>query len=101
MYTVDHCSPPKKPRTPPQDYLYVRGFTTFAGAVLAAAPDTHIEVLLSGIGALTDEINWFRAKAEQRGIQLTNTGTHLPAQLRTLLCAWPMSLDTYEEQCAP
>lgn len=52
----------------------MRGFTTFAGAVLGCAPDSHIEVLLSGIGALTDELKWFRTKAEQRGIQLHNTG---------------------------
>jgi thiaminase/transcriptional activator TenA len=57
-----------------QDYLYVRGFVTFAGGVLASAPDKHIEVLLGGIGALTDEINWFRTKAQERGIELHNTG---------------------------
>lgn len=57
-----------------QDYLYVRGFVTFAGGVLASAPDKHIEVLLHGIGALTDELNWFRGKAEQRGLTIENTG---------------------------
>jgi len=62
------------PPPPPKDYLYVRGFTTFAGSVLASAPDSHLEVLLSGIGALTDELNWFRQKAQQRGLQLENTG---------------------------
>lgn len=57
-----------------QDYLYVRGFVTFAGGVLASAPDKHIEVLLNGIGALTDELNWFRAKAAKRGLKTENTG---------------------------
>jgi thiaminase/transcriptional activator TenA len=52
----------------------VRGFVTFAGGVLASAPDKHIEVLLNGIGALTDELNWFRAKAAERGLKTENTG---------------------------
>lgn len=57
-----------------QDYFYVRGFTPFAGAVLACAPDKHLEVLVSGIAALTDEINWFKSTAEKKGIDLANTG---------------------------
>eukprot|EP00775_Hariotina_reticulata_P002683 gene2683-2984_t len=52
-----------------QDYLYVRGFTAFAGAVLASAPDKHQEVLISGIAALTDELSWFQKKASERGMQ--------------------------------
>lgn len=52
----------------------MRGFTPFAGAILACAPDKHIEVIVSGIAALTDEINWFKSTAEKKGIDLANTG---------------------------
>lgn len=34
-----------------QDYLFVRGFVRLAGALMVAAPDKHIDTLVSGISA--------------------------------------------------
>lgn len=53
-----------------QDYYYVRGFTPFAGSLLASAPDAHLEVIVSGIAALTDELAWFKETARKRGLDL-------------------------------
>lgn len=53
-----------------QDYLFVTEFTRFVGRGLAAAPVTHFEVLLSGLAALQDELNWFRVKATERSLDL-------------------------------
>lgn len=46
----------------------MRGFTSFAGALLAAAPEAHQAVLLAGIGALASELAWFQDKATARGL---------------------------------
>ena len=53
-----------------QDYLFVVEFTRMASRLLAAAPVSHFDVLLSGMIALKDELNWFRAKAAERQLNL-------------------------------
>lgn len=53
-----------------QDYLFVIEFTRMASRLLAAAPIAHFDVLLSGMVALKDELNWFRAKAAERQLDL-------------------------------
>lgn len=53
-----------------QDYLFVTEFTRMAARLLAAAPVAHFDVLLAGIAALKDELNWFRAKAAERKLNL-------------------------------
>ena len=53
-----------------QDYLFVLQFTRFVGSVLAKAMTAHFEVLLAGLGALREELIWFRAKAEERSLTL-------------------------------
>ena len=53
-----------------QDYLFVLEFTRMAARLLAAAPVEHYDVLLSGLGALKEELLWFRDKAQERGLQL-------------------------------
>ena len=53
-----------------QDYLFVIQFTRFVGSVLANAMSEHFEVLLAGLGALREELIWFRAKAEERSLTL-------------------------------
>lgn len=53
-----------------QDYLFVIEFTRMASRLLAAAPVSHFDVLLSGMVALKDELNWFRAKAAERQLDL-------------------------------
>lgn len=54
-----------------QDYLFVTEFTRLVGRTLAAAPVADMEVLLSGLQALQDELNWFRGKAAERSLDLT------------------------------
>ncbi|MBD0268137.1 MAG: TenA family transcriptional regulator [Cyanobacteria bacterium Co-bin8] len=54
-----------------QDYLFVKEFTRMLARVLAAAPDTNLDSLLSGLGALKDELLWFQAKAAERQLELS------------------------------
>lgn len=53
-----------------QDYLFVVEFTRFVARVLANAPTHHFDILLSGLGALKDELIWFKAKAQERQLNL-------------------------------
>ena len=53
-----------------QDYLFVKDFTRMVGRVLGSAPDEHLDALLSGLGALKDELLWFQDKATERGLDL-------------------------------
>jgi thiaminase/transcriptional activator TenA len=59
-----------------QDYLFVTEFTRLVGRVLAAAPVANFEVLLSGLAALQDELNWFRVKATERSLNLNAPRQH-------------------------
>lgn len=63
-----------------QDYLFVTDFTRFLGRTLAAAPDQHLDILLSGLNALQDELNWFRTKAAERSLNL-DTPRQLTCQI--------------------
>lgn len=53
-----------------QDYRFVVDFTRMLARVLVAAPVAHFDVLLSGLTALQDELNWFRTKATERQLDL-------------------------------
>jgi thiaminase/transcriptional activator TenA len=53
-----------------QDYLFVVDFTRMSARLLASAPVQHFDVLLGGLIALKDELNWFREKAAERGLTL-------------------------------
>lgn len=53
-----------------QDYLFVIDFTRMMGRILAIAPVEHFNVILDGISALKDELNWFEAKAAERQLNL-------------------------------
>jgi formylaminopyrimidine deformylase / aminopyrimidine aminohydrolase len=53
-----------------QDYLFVKSFTRMLARVLAAAPDADLDSLLSGLGALQDELRWFEQKAAERQLNL-------------------------------
>ncbi|HIK28391.1 MAG: TenA family transcriptional regulator [Oscillatoriaceae bacterium SKW80] len=53
-----------------QDYLFVVEFTRMLARVLIAAPVHHFELLLAGLSAIKDELNWFKAKASERQISL-------------------------------
>ena len=54
-----------------QDYLFVIEFTRFVARILANAPTHHFDILLSGLNALSDELIWFKAKAQERSLNLS------------------------------
>ena len=54
-----------------QDYLFVTEFTRMAARLLSVAPTEHFVTLLSGLGALRDELIWFKAKADERSLALS------------------------------
>ena len=43
-----------------QDYLYVVEFTRCFARVLATAPVQHYAVLIGGLAALSDELQWYQ-----------------------------------------
>ena len=53
-----------------QDYLFVVEFTRMVGRILTYAPTSHFDVILRGINALQDELNWFQDKARERQLNL-------------------------------
>ena len=55
-----------------QDYLFVIEFTRMVARVLTVAPPEHFDVILGGLSALKDELNWFRVKAGERSLTLAS-----------------------------
>lgn len=53
-----------------QDDLFVLEFTRMVGRILAIAPPHHFDVILGGLSAIKDELNWFKEKAAQRQLDL-------------------------------
>jgi thiaminase/transcriptional activator TenA len=53
-----------------QDYLFVVEFTRLLAKTLANAPPEHFDVLLGGLSAIKDELNWFQLKAKERDLDL-------------------------------
>lgn len=53
-----------------QDYLFVIDFTRLAGHLLASAPVRHRSALQGGLTALGEELDWFRDKSVERGVEL-------------------------------
>lgn len=53
-----------------QDYLFVVEFTRMVGRILTYAPISHFDVILRGLNALQDELNWFEVKATERQLDL-------------------------------
>ena len=53
-------TPQTHPAPAVQDGLFVREFTRFLAACLAAAPPAHFDLLLGGAAALRDELRWFQ-----------------------------------------
>jgi thiaminase/transcriptional activator TenA len=73
-----------------QDYLFVVEFTRMVARSLVAAPPAHFDILLSGLGALKDELNWFHAKAAERHLDLATQ----PQPTCQEYCAFMESLDS-------
>jgi hypothetical protein len=57
-----------------QDYLFVRAFGRMLAATIARCPDSDLLTLIGGLAAIDAELNWFIAKAKERGIDLAATG---------------------------
>ncbi|KAL3505641.1 hypothetical protein ACH5RR_031023 [Cinchona calisaya] len=60
-----------------QDYIFVRAFVPFVAGVLLKAwkesfESTDIDVILSGVASLNDEIAWFKKEASKWGVSLIN-----------------------------
>ena len=53
-----------------QDALFVREFTRFGALVAAKAPRDAQKVLIGGLAALDDELDWFERHARDRGLDL-------------------------------
>lgn len=61
-----------------QDYLFVRAFIPFVASVLIKAwkelddSNTDMEVILSGMASLNEEISWFKSESPNWGVQLSD-----------------------------
>lgn len=61
-----------------QDYLFVRAFIPFVASVLIKAwkesdnSSTDMEVILSGMASLNEEISWFKSETPKWGVQLSD-----------------------------
>jgi thiaminase len=53
-----------------QDALFVRGFTRFGALVAAKVPRDAQKVLIGGLAALDDELDWFEHHSRDRGLDL-------------------------------
>ncbi|MEB3828235.1 TenA family transcriptional regulator [Phormidium sp. CCY1219] len=53
-----------------QDYQFVLEFTRMLARIVAIAPQSDFDILLSGLSAIKDELNWFQAKASERSLYL-------------------------------
>lgn len=55
-----------------QDYLFVLDFTRMVARLLAIAPFNHFDIILGGLSAINQELNWFKAKASERQLDLSS-----------------------------
>nr|AGM20687.1 PM36 [Populus tomentosa] len=64
-----------------QDYIFVREFVPFAASVLLKASknsddNSDMEVILSGLASLSDEISWFKQEAAKWDVPLSDVVVH-------------------------
>ena len=53
-----------------QDYQFVKGFTAFAALTAAKTPRPGQSVLIAGLSAIDQELDWFEEHAGSRGLDL-------------------------------
>ena len=53
-----------------QDYLFVKGFAAFASLTVSRTPRPAQSVLIAGLSALDDELDWFEAHARAKSLYL-------------------------------
>lgn len=54
-----------------QDYLFVLGFTDFVALVASKTPRPDQKVVIGGLTALNEELDWFESHARSRGLDLS------------------------------
>ncbi|KAJ6910402.1 hypothetical protein NC652_021165 [Populus alba x Populus x berolinensis] len=64
-----------------QDYIFVREFVPFSASVLLKASknsddNSDMEVILSGLASLSDEISWFKQEAAKWDVPLSDVIVH-------------------------
>jgi thiaminase len=78
-----------------QDYIFVRAFVPFVASILIKAwkesdDAADMEVILSGMASLNDEIAWFKSEAPKWGIQLSDI---VPQKANQDYCRYPFIFD--------
>lgn len=69
-----------------QDYIFVRAFVPFVASLVVKAwkksddSSGDVEVILSGLAALNDEIDWFKKQASKWGVDLSVVVPQKPTQ---------------------
>ncbi|KAG6392975.1 hypothetical protein SASPL_147205 [Salvia splendens] len=58
-----------------QDYIFVRAFVPFIASLLVKAwkegdDEANVDIILSGIATLNDEVSWFKREASKWGVSL-------------------------------
>ncbi len=53
-----------------QDYLFVKGFANFVAVTITMTPRPGQSVLIGGLAALDDELDWFEGQARERKLDL-------------------------------
>lgn len=79
-----------------QDYIFVRAFAPFVASVLIKAwkesdDCSDMEVILSGMASLNDEIAWFKSEATMWGVQLSEV---VPQKANQDYCRYHIISDT-------
>uniref|UniRef100_A0A2N9IP66 aminopyrimidine aminohydrolase n=1 Tax=Fagus sylvatica TaxID=28930 RepID=A0A2N9IP66_FAGSY len=77
-----------------QDYIFVRAFVPFVASVVIKAwkesdDSSDMEVILSGMASLNDEIAWFKSEAAKWGVQLSDI---VPQKANQAYCRFLESL---------
>lgn len=75
-----------------QDRLFVQQFTRFAGSLLRVSPLNSQDLILGGLGALKDELTWFDAKANERGVDLRSADNATMQPACKVYCEWMQNL---------
>ncbi|KAL1536298.1 putative bifunctional TENA-E protein [Salvia divinorum] len=71
-----------------QDYVFVRAFVPFIASILVKAwkegdDEANIDIILSGIATLNDEVSWFKKEASKWGVALDSI---VPQQANLAYC---------------
>ena len=73
-----------------QDYIFVRAFVPFIASLLVKAwkegdDEANVDIILSGIATLNDEVSWFKREASKWGVSLDSI---VPQQANLVYCRY-------------